>query len=719
MKKLLVVGVLLAVIAVLSATSPQAQDARAGKIQDVLAESLKAFESGAELPTLPANKPEDLRAGRVRIVLEAARASDVREIEARVAAQGGRVEVVYNNLVQALVPMKAVNALASLSAVSWVRTPFVPIWEQGFTISEGVRVIGANLWHDAGIKGQGVKVAIIDGGFRGYQRLLGSELPPAERVIVRSFNRDEDIEAGERHGTAVAEIVYDLAPEATFYLVNFDTDVELGRAVDFLISEGVHVINTSFNFLGTGCPWEGTGLIEPIVKRARDAGIFWAVSVGNHGTEHWEGIFDDPDKDGFHNFLGDDEGLSLDVDADETVIAVLSWEDRCGRATENYDLLLFDDADRRRASGGQLRSGWPSRVLFFTARDSGRYHLKIRQRTATRPTAKLDVTVIDIEPEYTVWEGSVGIFEPAISPSAFSVGATDYRNDSARRYSSRGPTKDGRIKPDFAAPDGVRTSTFRPFFGTSAASPHVAGAAALVKSARPNWGPKEIANFLASRAVDLGDAGPDNTYGAGRIALGEPLREEKPQALTLAVVPERLKFVAQANGPAPVPHLLEISGVGKGELVWSAQAQTYSLKLSSSSGVGRALIQVSVDISNLAVGTYEGAITIAAENAQNSPLTVPVEIQITEGTPVGELITLFFSKLEFGNPSAWARSERGAPSGSPSDGCFVYTNNSSEAQRLRVTLTDESTVSEYDVPAGNAVTACGSILYIDLRSRGL
>lgn len=711
MRKLLVLGVCLVVLAVLVPTSPQAQNVQ--KIQELLAESLTAFESGVELPTLPANKPQDLKAGRVRIVLEATKASEVKSIQARVEGLGGRVEVVYNNLVQAFVPIKSVNALAGMGSVSWVRTPLVPLGEQGSTVSEGVRVIGANLWHEAGIKGQGVKVAIVDGGFKGYQRLLGSELPPADRVIVRSFNRDEDIEADERHGTAVAEIVYDLVPEATFYLVNFDTDVELGRAIDFLISEGVQIINTSFNFFGTGCPWEGTGLIEPIVKKARDAGIFWAVSVGNHGTEHWQGIFDDPNKNGFHNFLGDDEGLTLDVDADEVgaVIAVLSWEDKCGKATENYELLLFDDADRRRASGSQLRAGWPSRVLVFTVRDSGRYHLKIRQRTATRPTAKLDVSVIDIEPEYSVFEGSVGAFEPAISPSAFSVGATDFRTDAARRYSSRGPTKDGRIKPDFAAPDGVRNTTFRPFFGTSASSPHLAGAAALVKSVRPNWGPKEIADFLASRAIDRGDDGPDNTYGAGRIALGEPLKEEKPAEVTIGAFPEKLKFVAQANGPAPVPQLLEIANLGAGELVWTAQAQTDSVKLSAAQGVGRALIQVSLDIAGLAAGTYESAITITAENAQNSPLTIPVEIQITEGTPVGELLSLFFSKVEFVTPAAWARSERS------SDGCLVYTNNSAEVQRVRVTLTDGSTVSEYDVPASKAVTACGDVLYVDLREK--
>ncbi|MEM4402244.1 MAG: S8 family serine peptidase, partial [Candidatus Caldarchaeum sp.] len=247
------------------------------------------------------------------------------------------------------------------------------------------------------------------------------------------------------------------------------------------------------------------------------------------------------------------------------------------------------------------------------------------------------------------------------------------------------------------------------------ASPHVAGAATLVKSARPQWGPKEIAAFLASRAVDRGDDGPDNTYGAGRIALGEPLKEEKPAEVTIGAFPAKLKFVAQANGPTPAPQLLEIVNLGTGEFTWTAQAQSASLKLSATGGVGRALVQVSLDTAGLAAGTYTSAITVTAENAQNSPLTVPVEIQITESAPTGELVTLFFSKLELVTPSAWARGERGTPS----DGCFVYTNNSSEAQRLRVTLPNGSTVTEYDVPASNAVTACGDILYVDLRQKGL
>ncbi|MDW8111180.1 MAG: S8 family serine peptidase [Candidatus Bipolaricaulota bacterium] len=907
MRRLLALGVLLIAVSVVVSTSPQAQDTRLTKIQDLLMSALTAFEAHHELPELPATKPEDLKAGRARVVVEAVASTEVSKLAERIGALGGRVESVYEQRVQALVPLRALRELATLETVEWVRTPLVPVFEQGSTVSEGVRVMGVEGWHSENLKGQGVKIAIIDGGFRGYRAKLGTELPPAERVIVRSFTSDEDIEANQPHGTAVAEVVYDVAPEATFYLVNFDTDVALGRAVDYLISEGVQVINTSFNFL-TGCPWEGTGIIEPIVRKARAAGIFWAVSVGNHATEHWEGTFTDPDNNGFHNFADKDETLSFEADPNETgpIRATLSWEDRCSGAADNYDFLLFDSNDRQRARGSQIRSNYPLRLIFFNVREAGTYHLKVRRVRGTRP-AKLDISVINVDPEYMIFEGSVSIFEPALSPSAYSIGATDPRSDAPRRYSSRGPTQDGRMKPDFAAPDGVRNTTFRPFFGTSASSPHAAGAAALVKGAIPAWGPEQIANFLASRATDISSPGPDNTTGWGRIALGtapkpdepallvrpalirfegrtgatlapqeieianarsgeltwtaeanvpwlrlsatsgttpaklalqpdlaqlkegryeaqvkisseralgspmtvrvlltitaapviatdltrvelrarvggpapeavrfqirnagggtlnwtatatvpwitlNPTRGTAPSTVTLTVdvtklqvgtnegaveitspdapnspfrlpvvvrlegaaasiglFPTELRFVAVAKGPNPAPQLLEITNLGSGELRWTAQAQSSALTLSATSGTAPAVIVVSLDISQLGPGTYESAIVITAENASNSPLTLPVRIEIREALPTEGVISLLFSKLEFVNPAAWARSER--------DGCLAYTNKDTQPQKIRVTLPTGDVV-EFDVPAGNSVIACGNILYIDLRRR--
>jgi hypothetical protein len=55
-----------------------------------------------------------------------------------------------------------------------------------------------------------------------------------------------------------------------------------------------------------------------------------------------------------------------------------------------------------------------------------------------------------------------------------------------------------------------------PFFGTSAAAPHAAAIAALLLQAKPSLTPAQVAQVMAATAVDLGAAGYDTTYGAGR-----------------------------------------------------------------------------------------------------------------------------------------------------------------------------------------------------------
>ena len=127
------------------------------------------------------------------------------------------------------------------------------------------------------------------------------------------------------------------------------------------------------------------------------------------------------------------------------------------------------------------------------------------------------------------------IDEQAASPSAFAVGAFCWQTGVVRDYSSKGPTIDGRVKPDLSAPDGVSGRTYGltngcsgGFQGTSASAPYVAGAAALVKQANPSFNVGQLQNFLEIRAVDAGPPGKDDHYGAGRLSLGTPSSTTPP-----------------------------------------------------------------------------------------------------------------------------------------------------------------------------------------------
>ncbi len=113
-----------------------------------------------------------------------------------------------------------------------------------------------------------------------------------------------------------------------------------------------------------------------------------------------------------------------------------------------------------------------------------------------------------------------------------AISQADPGNDTIESFSSIGPTNDGRNKPDASAIDGVAVTGnggfVNPFYGTSAAAPHAAGIAALILSCKPSLKAGEpgdnpaadrttLRSALLNTAVDLGTAGMDTTFGAGRL----------------------------------------------------------------------------------------------------------------------------------------------------------------------------------------------------------
>ena len=131
------------------------------------------------------------------------------------------------------------------------------------------------------------------------------------------------------------------------------------------------------------------------------------------------------------------------------------------------------------------------------------------------------------------WVPARSLGFPADSPDAITVGAVDVSSPyTFEPYSSQGPTfgaggtcSGGSTKPDIAAYANVSTVSYGAtgFAGTSAATPHVAGAAALILDAIPGYSVSQLQDYLESNAIDMGAAGKDNLYGSGRLYLCCPL----------------------------------------------------------------------------------------------------------------------------------------------------------------------------------------------------
>lgn len=128
--------------------------------------------------------------------------------------------------------------------------------------------------------------------------------------------------------------------------------------------------------------------------------------------------------------------------------------------------------------------------------------------------------------------GSIGT--PANAPEAITVGATTHL-DTVATFSGRGPSfYAGEQKPELSAPgvdvlSSVSTSSYVLASGTSMAAPHVAGLIALLVSADLRDGIRdfsvdELERFMAYTALDLGDPGPDDDYGYGRIRAYEAVQ---------------------------------------------------------------------------------------------------------------------------------------------------------------------------------------------------
>ena len=493
---------------------------------------------------------------------------------------GGDPRNVGEDYIEAYVPVSLLGPVSEQRGVLRVREIMPPQPDFGPITSQGVQAHLSAAWNQAGYSGQGIKVGIIDIGFKDLTSLMGTELPARVQgrcyTDIGVFTQDladceavgevtvgipECLDDAQRravrsaiHGTIVAESVIDIAPEVSLYIANPMSRADLQAAADWMASEDVSVINQSAGWFFDG-PGDGTSPLSasPLntVDRTVASDMIWVNAAGNSADSTWFGGYSDLDGDGAIGFgsANDEVGTIGFGSPNDEVIDILfrecqgytvqlRWEDSWGGASTDLDLHLYNKNTREVVfSSDTEQSGESNHIPFemfsFTALiDSEDFGIFVSHYSGGVPDWIQLVVWSAGSIEHHTENGSITNPAESANPGMLAVGAAPwYDVNTIEPYSSRGPTPDGRVKPDIVGADCGETALTplnenrRGFCGTSQAAPHVAGMAALVRQRFPDYSPAQVAAYLKYHAQQRVTLDPNNTWGHGFAQLPSPDRE--------------------------------------------------------------------------------------------------------------------------------------------------------------------------------------------------
>jgi len=416
------------------------------------------------------------------------------------------------------------------------------------------------------IDGTGIKIGVLSDGVRN----LAASQARGDLGAVTVIGDPNPCAATSTcdEGTAMLEIVHDLAPGAQLYfasafvsITSFADNIRALRAAgcDIIVDDVFYFVETPFQD-GQSAPTQRNGgvVIQAVNDVTADGALYFS-SAGNSGnldagtSGTWEGDFADggptaapiPTGNRLHSF----GTQTFDVlTAASTNPVNLYWTDPAGASSNDYDLFRLNAAGTAvLASSTNIQNGTqdPYEQVSGTGAAAGQ-RIVIVKKAAAAPRflhlgtnrGRLSIATAGethghsaAGPAYTV--AATPAVGPFPQPFNSSNQVETFSSDGPRRvfFQANGtPFTPGNVsatggvlrqKPDITAADGVSVTGVggfgSPFFGTSAAAPHAAAIAGLVKSANPALTPAQIRTILLSTAIDIQGAGVDRDSGAGIV----------------------------------------------------------------------------------------------------------------------------------------------------------------------------------------------------------
>jgi Subtilase family len=469
-------------------------------------------------------------------------------------------------------------------AMLLLSTPGVSAMGQGSVETEGDlthRALGAR--GAFGVNGAGLKIGVLSDGdtSRALSQATGDLPPDCGTPPCVSVLPGQDGFGDE--GTAMMEIIHDMAPGASLVFATADNDItsfaqnihdlRFASHCDIIVDDVFYFVETPFQDGQTAAVTSTTqaGVVTQAVNDVVADGALYFSAAGNEGnldtltSGTFEGDFNGvasttPLPAGkVHNFGSANFDIITFPGID---VLGLWWADPLGASTNDYDLYVLDSTGTTIvAASTNIQNGTQDAVeligsflspgnlvvVFQNAGAADRFfHLVIFRGGLTVNTAGETHGHSAASGAYTVAATpAAAAFEPPTPdgpfPNPFTVAnkieafSSDglrhifFNGDSSAITPGNFSSMGGRVlnKPDITAADGVSVTGVggfgSPFYGTSAAAPAAASVAALVKSAKPSLTAAEMRTALTSTAVDIMDPGFDRDSGSGIVMAFEAI----------------------------------------------------------------------------------------------------------------------------------------------------------------------------------------------------
>ena len=489
------------------------------------------------------------------------RADVTPEVLGRIRALGGTVinSVPKYRAIRAQLPLVAVQPLAALSAVQSIRPADEAVTHKDDT-SEGDAAHLVNTVRTThGVTGSGIGIGVISDGVATLAaRQASGDLPAQVAVLPGQEGSGDDDE-----GTAMLEIVHDLAPGAELYFATgFSGQAQFAANIEALCEAGADVIVDDLTYY-LELTFQDS-IIAQGVNAATANGCYFFSSAGNGGNLNdetsgvWEG---DYEAGTAMSVGGSTVGVRHDFGGgkEENAVrgafsgrAVLQWADPLGASANDYDLFLVDGAGTVWLSSTDTQDGAQDPIETVSLRLFAYEDMRLvivqvsgeaRYLRLQLFSAKLEIATAGATFGHSASENTVGVGQVDVRTAGGAGGIFD-GTESVTEGSSDGPRRlfyepdgtpitpdnfsstGGKVlqKPDLSAASCVSTATpgFSTFCGTSAAAPHAAAIAALMLAAA--GGPAHItpadlrtAMTATTAVLDIEKAGFDNNSGAGIV----------------------------------------------------------------------------------------------------------------------------------------------------------------------------------------------------------